>query len=98
MQRELSVYSGRTVKKAAVIALVLLVLVIGLPLAMGMSDMAPCPSCTGVGTPLAVAMCLAIMSFFVLVVSSSSVRISMRRQLVWLECLADPPERPPRIA
>jgi hypothetical protein len=29
-----------------VIALILFVLLVGLPFAMGMSDMAPCPSCS----------------------------------------------------
>lgn len=83
---------------AAVVALVLLVLVVGLPLAMGMSEMAPCPSCTGLNTPVAVAMCLAIVSLFVLVVSSNSSRIASRQQVVRLRLLAEPPERPPRIA
>jgi hypothetical protein len=83
-------------KKAAVIALVLLVLLAGLPFAMGMSDMAPCPSCTGVERP--VAMCLAMVSLFVLIVSSSSSVIGSRRQVVRLLLFADPPERPPRVA
>jgi hypothetical protein len=86
------------VKKAPVIALVLLVLLIGLPLAMGMPDIAPCPSCTGVDTPVAVAMCLAIVSLFVLVLSSSSSRIALRRALLRLLLFDDPPERPPRVA
>lgn len=98
MPPELSVYSGGTVKKAAAIALVVLVIVVGLPLAMSMSDRAPCPSCTGVDTPVAVAMCLAIVSLFVLVVSSNSSRIASRQQVVRLRLLADPPERPPRVA
>jgi hypothetical protein len=86
------------VKKVAVIALVLLVLVMGLPLAMGMSDMGPCPSCTGVDTPVAVAMCLAIVSAFVFVVSSKSGLMASRRQQVRLVLRSDPPERPPRLA
>lgn len=85
-------------KKASVIALILLVLVVGLPLAMGMSDITPCPSCTGINTPVAVAMCLAILSLFVLVVSSSSSRIASTQQVIRLGLLAEPPERPPRIA
>jgi len=98
MLPELSVYSGATMKKVAVIALVLLVLLVGLPLAMGMSAMAPCRSCTKGDAPVAVAMCLAIVSLFVLVVSSSSSFIAARRQMVRLLLFADPPERPPRVA
>jgi hypothetical protein len=98
MLPELSVYSGPTMKKAVVIALVLLVLLVGLPFAMGMSDMAPCPSCTKGDSPVAVAMCLAIVSLFVLVVSSSSSLITPRRQVVRLLLLADPLDRPPRVA
>lgn len=98
MQSELLVYSGGIMKKAVVIALVLLVLVVGLPLGMGMSDMTPCPSCTGVDTPVALAMCLAIMSLFTLVVSSRSSLIASRREVVRLLLRSDPPERPPRLA
>jgi hypothetical protein len=79
------------VKKAAVITLVLLVLLVGLPLAMGMSDMPPCPSCTKGDAPVAVAMCLAILSLFVLVVSSNSSLVASRRQIVRRLLLADPP-------
>lgn len=98
MQPELSVYSEGIMKKAVVIVLVLLVLVVGLPLAMGMSDMAPCPSCTGIDPPVAVAMCLAIISLFVLVVSFQSSLISSRREAVRFLARSDPPDRPPRLA
>lgn len=85
-------------KKAAVIALVLLVLLVGLPLAMGMSEMAPCPSCTEGDARVAVAMCFAIVSLFVLVMSSRSSPIASRPRVFRLLFLADPPERPPRVA
>jgi hypothetical protein len=96
MLPELSVYSGATMKKAAVIALVLLVLLVGLPFAMGMSDMAPCPSCTKGDAPVAVAMCLAIVAVFVLAVSSNRILIASRREVVRVLLFADPPERPPQ--
>lgn len=83
-------------KKAAFVVLVLLVVLVGLPLAMGMTDMAPCPSCTG--APAAVAMCLAIVALFVLAVSRGSSRITSRRQIVRLLLLADRLDRPPRLA
>jgi hypothetical protein len=98
MLPEFSVYSGGTVKKVAVIALVLLVLLVGMPFAMGMGDMTPCPSCSEAGAPSVVAMCLAIVSLFVLVVSSHCSLITSRPQVVRLLLFADPPERPPRVA
>jgi hypothetical protein len=86
-------------KNVAVIALVLLVLIVGLPLAMDMSDMAPCPSCTGgVTTPVTVAMCLAILTLFILIASTQSSLIASRTLVVRLLLRADPPERPPRLA
>jgi hypothetical protein len=84
--------------KLLVLVVVLLILLMGLPGAMVMGDMAPCPSCTKGDAPAAVAMCLAIVSLFVLVVSSKSTLIVSRRQVVGLLLLADPPEKPPRVA
>ncbi|MFN2524943.1 MAG: hypothetical protein ABR505_01560 [Actinomycetota bacterium] len=84
--------------KALMIALVLLVFVLGLPLAMGMSDMDSCPSCAGVDAPMAVAMCLAIMSLFVLVVISQTSLVATRRDIPPLLLGREPPERPPQIA
>jgi hypothetical protein len=84
--------------KLLVLALVLLVLLVGLPVAMGMGDMAQCPSCTGNDSPAALAMCLAILSFFVLVASRHGSRVSPRRQVVRLLLLADPLDRPPQLA
>jgi hypothetical protein len=85
-------------KKVAVIALVLLVLLVGMPFAMGIGDMTPCPSCSEAGAPIAIAMCLAIVSLFVFVVALRGDLITSRRQVVRLLLLADPPERPPRVA
>lgn len=94
---ERAVYSGGSMKKASAIALILLLLVLGLPLAMGMSDMAPCPSCA-VERPVAVGMCLAILAVFLLIVSSRSNRVVSKAELLGLPLFADPPERPPQIA
>lgn len=44
------------------LGLVLLLLVVGLPLAMGMGDMAPCPACSAPDASLAMSMCLAILA------------------------------------
>lgn len=86
-------------KKVPILVLIVLLLFVGLPLVMGsMSGMAPCPSCTTVEAPVAVAMCLAIVSFFALVVSSRSSRIGSRPEIVRFQLLTDPPERPPQIA
>jgi hypothetical protein len=85
-------------KKAAIILLVLLVLLVGLPSAIGLSDMAPCPSCKEGDAPIAVALCLAIVSLFVLVMSSNSSLVRSKRRVFRFLLLADPPERPPRLA
>lgn len=98
MLPEPPVYSGGSVKKVTTIVLIVLLLLVGLPLAMGMSGMPQCPSCTGAAAPVAVAMCLAIVSLFVLVVSSRSSRIGSRPDVRRLRLVADPPERPPQIA
>ncbi len=49
-------------KTLLVLGLVLLLLVVGLPIAMGMGDMGPCPSCSAPDASVAVAMCLAILA------------------------------------
>lgn len=85
-------------KKAGVIGLILLVLLVGLPLAMGMSGMEPCPSCSGTNAPMAGAMCLAILSFFVLVVSRHSSRVNSQKRVLRPLFLADSLDRPPRSA
>jgi hypothetical protein len=58
-------------KTVGILALVLLLVLVGLPLAMGMlmdGDMqSHCPACTPDG-PLALAMCLAILALFVLTI------------------------------
>lgn len=85
-------------RKVAVIGLILLVLLVGLPLAMGMAGMEPCPSCPGGDAPMAVVMCLAILSFFALVVSRHSSPVGSQRPLLRPLLLADPLDRPPRFA
>jgi hypothetical protein len=96
MPDERAVYSGRSMKKTSAIALILLLIVLGLPLAMGMSDMASCPSCA-VERPVAVGMCLAILAVLLLIVSSRSTRVVSKTELIGLRLFADPPERPPQI-
>ncbi len=90
-----------TMKTIGILALVLLLVLVGLPLAMGMGmDGDPqghCPACTP-DAPLALAMCLGILSLFSLTVSLASRRM-------WLISLSVSPQtpfaslfRPPRTA
>jgi hypothetical protein len=84
-------------KKIMVLGLVLLILLIGLPLALGMGDMGPCPSCGPGDAPVTAAMCLAVLSLFVLNAlfqgrSVVNIEKGLRALLV-----GDPPEKPPRL-
>lgn len=90
-------YSRSIVKGLTVILLALVILLVGLPLAMGMGDMAPCPSCTD-GTAVGTAMCLAMLAFFVLVTSTKSRVIGSGDWRPRRLLLADVVYRPPRVA
>lgn len=83
-------------KKAVVLVLVVAVLLVGLPLAMGMGDMASCPSCGPSDAPVAMGMCLAVVSLFVLNVLWQSRRVATADRRLPLLLLGDPPEKPPR--
>jgi hypothetical protein len=88
----------RGVTRTLVLLLVLLTFLVGLPFAMGMADMDSCPTCSEGDALAAVTMCLAIVLLFVLVVSFRGGLIAGRRQILRLLLLADPLERPPRLA
>lgn len=55
-----------------VLGLVLLLVIVGLPLAMGMSDMGSCPACSAPDASFALAMCLAILSLGALLIRSGT--------------------------
>ncbi len=91
-----AIYSGSVMRKVFVLALTLLILLVGLPLAMGMGDMSSCPTC-GVGdAAVAIAMCLAVLSLFVLNISTTSRTIPGAHLRLRVLLVGDPPEKPPR--
>jgi hypothetical protein len=64
-------YSER-MKVLLVLGLVLLLILVGLPLAMGMGDMGSCPACSDPDAPFALAMCVAILALVALYAGSSA--------------------------
>lgn len=85
-------------KRLLVLALVLLLLMVALPLAMGMGDMARCPACSTPEGPLAMTMCVAILTMGLFIALAYSGRISPRnRRTPFFLALASL-ERPPQHA
>jgi hypothetical protein len=81
------------------LALVLLLVVVGLPLAMGMGDMGACPACSAPDAPLAVAMCLAILSLGALLIrATSSGRITLAKISAPRSLIQSRLDRPPQHA
>jgi hypothetical protein len=82
-------------RKLMIVGLIVLIIMLALPLGIGMA-MGMCPQCTQPYSPHALELCMAVLTAFVLVVSSTFVPLTTarRRRLLWL--LADPLERPPR--
>ncbi len=85
-------------KTLLVLALVLLLLVVGLPLAMGMVDMGPCPACSAPDAPLAMTMCLGILTMGLFIALAFSGRISPRDGRAPLFLALASLERPPQHA
>lgn len=86
-------------KTLLVLGLVLLLLVVGLPLAMGMGDMAPCPACSAPDAHLAIAMCLAIFAMGAVFMSSSlSRRMPLRSNRIPEFLALSSLDRPPQHA
>jgi hypothetical protein len=83
---------------AIAVALIALVLIVGLPLAMGMGDMGSCPSCGPGDAPVAAAMCLAVLSLFVLNVLFQSRSLAQTEKGMRVLLLGDPPDKPPRLS
>lgn len=84
--------------RAFVVALVLLILLTGLPLALGMSSMPACPSCPAPDTPIWFGVCFAILAWAVLTVLVRSFGISHGLAALRPLLLATSLERPPRPA
>lgn len=86
-----------SMKALAVTLLVVLILLTGLPLAMGMGmEGASCPSCPAPDTSLAVVMCLAILSGWSLLVASLTDRVHDRQRTLRRLLIAARLDRPPR--
>lgn len=78
--------------------LTLLVLFTGLPLALGMGAMEPCPSCPAPDIPIWFGLCFAILVWVLLIVLLGSVRVLPVLAVLKPVPLATSLERPPRGA
>lgn len=83
--------------KLLVVALVLLILLTGLPLALGMSAMPACPSCPAPDAPIWFGACFAILAWAVLTILMRSFPISHALAALRQLLLATSLERPPRL-
>jgi hypothetical protein len=84
--------------RVLVLALVLLVLLTGMPLAMGMSAMPACPSCPAADAPIWFGACFAILVWVVLMILLRSFLISGALAAFKPLLFAKSLERPPRVA
>ncbi|MDQ3991947.1 MAG: hypothetical protein M3245_06545 [Actinomycetota bacterium] len=82
-------------KRALFLALVLLVLLVGLPIAAGMPAMMSCPQCH-LTAGAAAMMCLAVLSLFVLLAPTASSRLWRSDRVLRQLLLVPGLERPPR--
>lgn len=83
-------------RQAAIVLLVLIVLLTGLPLAMSMNDMPPCPNCSSVGSLTLFGMCAAIIALARFAVALLEAYIRPTSVLMRLLLLVRPLEKPPR--
>lgn len=83
--------------KLGVVLLVLLVLILGIPLALPMAGGA-CPECPGLGTSSLVGLCLAILVGLLLMAWAAGTSMLAERRYRAASILARPFERPPRSA
>jgi hypothetical protein len=85
-------------RRALVLALVLLILLAGLPLALGMGAMEPCPSCPAPDAPIWFGACFAILAWGLTTIVLRSIRVSPVVAALKPLLLAISLERPPRPA
>ncbi|MDQ3914253.1 MAG: hypothetical protein M3285_12560 [Actinomycetota bacterium] len=81
----------------ALLALVLILLLVAIALPMGMGEMGDCPMCTSPKT-IALGICAALLSLFMLVVLLRGSRLPSRRESSRRILLARSLYRPPRFA
>jgi hypothetical protein len=84
-------------KKVAIIGLVVLILLVGMPLAMGMGGMAPCPDCPATTSWSVIGLCAAVLSFFALLVLLASTNMTLLLTTVRAYLLVRRLDRPPRL-
>jgi len=86
----------RAMRRALVLSLVLLILITGLPLALGMGAMEPCPSCPAPDAPIWFGACFAILAWGLMTVALLSMRVSPAAALLKSLLVTTSLERPPR--
>jgi hypothetical protein len=85
-------------KVALVILLVVLVLLLGLPLAMGMTGPGFCPDCQSHGPPCPPGVCSALLALFAVVAPGLAASFQLGTSRVRRLLLALSLDRPPRFA
>ncbi len=85
-------------RRALILSLVLVILITGLPLALGMGAMQPCPSCPAPDAPIWFGACFAILAWGLMTVALRSIRVLPDVAVLKLLLLAISLERPPRAA
>jgi hypothetical protein len=85
-------------KVALVLALVLLVMLAGLPVAMGqVSHLGDCPACTSPNGPLVLGLCAAVLAIVAFTATMRSHPIGLRDRLTRNFLLTSSIFRPPRL-
>lgn len=84
-------------KKLAILGLVVLILLAGMPLAMGMSAMHPCPECPATTVWSLTGLCAAVLTFFALLIALASRSVTMVLAPVRPLLLVRRVDRPPRL-
>ena len=87
-----------TMRRALILSLVLVILVTGLPLALGMGAMQPCPSCPAPDAPIWFGACFAILAWGLITIALRSMRVLPDVAVLKPLLLAISLERPPRAA
>lgn len=85
-------------RKALIIGLVLLVVLTGIPLAVGMGGMATCPDCGPALLPMTGACLIVLATGLMLVYASAVTWLRTLGVVVSSQLVRRPLERPPRVA
>ncbi|MBA3430968.1 MAG: hypothetical protein H0U16_05745 [Actinobacteria bacterium] len=85
-------------KTVLVVALVVIILLSGLPVMVGMSDMTTCSSCPVPNSPILLGMCFGALAGLVFVLGLFMTRVSTASVAVPRVLLARRLDKPPRLA